>query len=149
MRAMRKGKHDAMYNVCGLAVFETSFGWAGIAASERGICKVILPGRDKNAVKKALRSEAGAISSISSSKLTDQGVKLLQKYFFGERVSFDLPLDLRYYTHFQRAVLRAAVEIPYGETRAYVWIARRIKSPRAARAVGQAMGANPIPIIIP
>jgi O-6-methylguanine DNA methyltransferase len=41
------------------------------------------------------------------------------------------------------------MEIPYGETRPYAWIAKRIKSSRAARAVGQAMGANPIPIIIP
>jgi len=138
-----------MYHDCSLAVFKTNFGWAGIAASERGICKIVLPEKVKNAVKKALRSETGAISPISSSKLIEQAVKLLQKYFSGERVSFDLPLDLRYYTNFQRAVWRAAVEIPYGETRAYAWIAKRIKSPRAARAVGQAMGTNPIPIIIP
>lgn len=138
-----------MYHDCSLAVFKTNFGWAGIAASERGICKIVLPEKDKNAVKKALLSETGAISQISNSKLIEQAVKLLQKYFSGERVSFDLPLDLRYYTNFQRAVWRAAVEIPYGETRAYAWIAKRIKSSRAARAVGQAMGANPIPIIIP
>ena len=138
-----------MYHDCSLAVFKTNFGWAGIAASERGICKIVLPEKDKNAVKKSLLSETGAISPISNSKLIEQAVKLLKKYFSGERVSFDLPLDLRYYTNFQRAVWRAALEIPYGETRAYAWIAKRIKSSRAARAVGQAMGANPIPIIIP
>ena len=138
-----------MYKDFSLAVFKTKFGWAGIAASERGICKIVLPKKDKNAVKMALLSEIGAIFPISRSKLIDQTVKLLQKYFSGERVSFDLPLDLRYYTNFQRAVWRAAVEIPYGGTRAYIWIAKRIKSSRAARAVGQAMGANPIPIIIP
>jgi O6-methylguanine-DNA--protein-cysteine methyltransferase len=145
---MRK-EHDAMYHDCSLAVFKTNFGWAGIAVSEWGICKIVLPEKDKNAVKKALLSETGAISPISNSKLIEQAVKLLQKYFSGERVLFDLPLDLRYYTNFQRAVWRAAVKIPYGETRAYAWIAKRIKSSRAARAVGQAMGANPIPIIIP
>jgi len=138
-----------MYLDCSLKVFKTNFGWAGIAASERGICKIVLPRKDKNAVKKALLSETGAISPISNRKLIEQAVKLLQKYFSGERVSFDLPLDLRYHTDFQRAVWRAAAEIPYGETQAYVWIAKRVKSPRAARAVGQAMGANPIPIIIP
>jgi len=138
-----------MYHDCSLAVFKTNFGWAGIAVSERGICKIVLPKKDKNAVKKALRSETGAISQSARSKLIEQAIKLLQKYFSGERVSFELPLDMRYYTDFQRAVWRAAVEIPYGETRAYAWIAKRIKSPRAARAVGQAMGANPIPIIIP
>jgi O-6-methylguanine DNA methyltransferase len=78
-----------------------------------------------------------------------KAVKLLQDYFSGGRVAFDLPLDLRYYTPFQQAVWRAAAEIPYGETRSYAWIAKRIRNPRAVRAVGQALGANPIPIIIP
>jgi methylated-DNA-[protein]-cysteine S-methyltransferase len=64
-------------------------------------------------------------------------------------VSFDLPLDLRYYTPFQRAVWRAAATIPYGETRSYAWIAKKIGKPKAARAVGQALGANPVPILIP
>jgi O6-methylguanine-DNA--protein-cysteine methyltransferase len=141
--------HDAMYHNCSLAVFKTTFGWAGVTASERGICKIVLPKKDKNAVEKELISETGAISQISDNKFIKQAIKLLQKYFSGERVLFDLPLDLRYYTNFQRAVWGAAAEIPYGETRAYAWIAKRIKSSRAARAVGQAMGANPIPIIIP
>jgi len=138
-----------MYHDCSLAVFKTTFGWAGIAASERGICKIVLPEKDKNAVEKELISATGAISQISNNKFIEQAIKLLQEYFSGKRVLFDLPLDLRYYTCFQRAVWGAAAEIPYGETRAYAWIARRIKSSRAARAVGQAMGANPIPIIIP
>ncbi len=138
-----------MYHVCSLAVFKTNFGWAGIAASERGICKIVLPERNKNAIEKELRSEAGAIFPISPSRPIEQAVKLLQKYFSGERVSFDLPLDLRYYTNFQRAAWGAARKIPYGETRAYIWIAKRIRSSGAARAVGRAMGANPIPIVIP
>jgi len=141
-------RHDAMYHYCSLAVFKTTFGWAGIAASERGICKIVLPEKDKNAVEKELISETSA-SQISNNKFIEQAIKLLQKYFSGQRVLFDLPLDLRYYTSFQRAVWGAAMEIPYGETRAYVWIAKRIKSSQATRAVGQAMGANPIPIIIP
>jgi len=56
---------------------------------------------------------------------------------------------MRYYTTFQQAVWRAAMAIPYGETRSYSWIAKRIKNPKAGRAVGQALGVNPIPIIIP
>jgi methylated-DNA-[protein]-cysteine S-methyltransferase len=75
--------------------------------------------------------------------------ELLRRYFSGESVSFDLPLDLRYYTPFQQAVWRATVEIPRGETRSYAWIAKRIKNPRAARAVGRALGANPVPVLVP
>ena len=73
----------------------------------------------------------------------------MRQYFSGRLVSFDLPLDLSYYTPFQRAVWKAAASIPYGETRSYAWIAKRIGRPKAARAVGQAMGANPVPILIP
>ena len=83
------------------------------------------------------------------SRILTRSVKLLQKFFSGERAAFDVSLDLRYYTAFQRAVWRAAAEIPYGETRSYGWIAKRINNPRAVRAVGQALGANPVPIIIP
>ncbi len=56
---------------------------------------------------------------------------------------------MRYYTQFQKAVWRATAGIPYGETRSYAWVAKRIGNPRAVRAVGQALGANPVPIIIP
>jgi methylated-DNA-[protein]-cysteine S-methyltransferase len=56
---------------------------------------------------------------------------------------------MRYHTAFQRAVWKAAAKIPHGGTRSYAWIAKSIRNPKAARAVGQAMGANPVPIIIP
>jgi methylated-DNA-[protein]-cysteine S-methyltransferase len=81
--------------------------------------------------------------------MLERTAKLLGTYFAGEPVLFDLPLDMRYYTAFQQAVWKAASGIPYGEMRSYAWIAKRIKNPRAVRAVGQALGANPVPIIIP
>ena len=52
-------------------------------------------------------------------------------------------------TRFELAVLRAALEIPFGETRTYAWIARRIGKPRAVRAVGAALRKNPWPLIVP
>ena len=97
-------------------------------------------------MKREISKEAVSRSSERDIKTT---VKLLQQYFSGRRVSFDLPLDLRYYTPFQRAVWKAAATIPYGETRSYAWIAKKIGKPKAARAVGQALGANPVPILIP
>ncbi len=56
---------------------------------------------------------------------------------------------MRYHTRFQKAVWRATAGISYGETRSYAWVAKKIGNPRAVRAVGQALGANPVPIIIP
>ena len=128
-------------------IFKTPFGWAGVAASEEGVTRIALPKKEKKSVERELEREKMQYSARSP--VLNKAVKLLQKYFSGECVSFDLPLDLRYYTPFQQAVWKAASEIPCGETRSYSWIAKRIKNPRAVRAVGQALGANPIPIIIP
>lgn len=72
----------------------------------------------------------------------------LCEYFSGERQEFDLPLRLSG-TEFQVSVLRALLEIPYGKTRSYGDIARRIGRPKAVRAVGAANGRNPLPIVIP
>ncbi len=72
----------------------------------------------------------------------------LQEYFAGTRRDFALPLDTRG-TPFQKAVWAAVRRIPYGTTATYGQIARMIGHPRAARAVGRANGANPLPIVIP
>ena len=61
----------------------------------------------------------------------------------------DLPVDLRQVGDFQRAVLRKTAEIGPGEVRPYSWVAREIGRPNAVRAVGTALGRNPIPILIP
>ena len=158
------------------AIFVTPLGWIGVAASERGICRVVLPKKDKGKVEQELAEFPGAGDEGRSSRhprslsftggsvriplsakggkggverILAKAVKLLKRYFSGARVSFDLPLDMRYYTPFQQAVWKAATEISHGETRSYAWIAKRVRNPKAARAVGQAMGANPVPIIVP
>ncbi|MDN5864292.1 MAG: methylated-DNA--[protein]-cysteine S-methyltransferase [Gammaproteobacteria bacterium] len=72
----------------------------------------------------------------------------LEEYFAGKRKAFDLPLAPEG-TVFQRQVWKVLARIPYGETRSYGDIARRIRRPKAVRAVGAANGANPIPIVVP
>ena len=72
----------------------------------------------------------------------------LSEYFAGQRRSFDLALAPEG-TGFQRAVWRALLDIPYGETLSYGELACRIGNPRASRAVGLANGANPLPIVVP
>jgi len=76
-------------------------------------------------------------------------VERLKVYFSGGKVSFPDELDLSGATSFQREVCEITRLIPYGETRTYLWVAEQIKRPRAARAVGQALGRNPLPIIVP
>jgi methylated-DNA-[protein]-cysteine S-methyltransferase len=73
----------------------------------------------------------------------------LEEYFDGARRSFDVPLDWRLSSGFVRRVLRSTARIPFGETRSYGQMAASAGSPRAFRAAGSALGANPIPIIVP
>jgi methylated-DNA-[protein]-cysteine S-methyltransferase len=75
-------------------------------------------------------------------------VRQLEQYFAGRRDAFDLPVALDL-TRFRSKVLRAVGRIPYGEARSYGEVARAVGQPRAARAVGQAVGANPLPLLIP
>jgi O-6-methylguanine DNA methyltransferase len=82
-------------------------------------------------------------------ELTASVIRELQEYFDGKRNTFSFSPDLSGCTKFQRSVLKATARIPYGETRSYGWLAKRVGSPHAARAVGQTMARNPVPIIVP
>ncbi len=72
----------------------------------------------------------------------------LEEYFAGERTEFELTMELDG-TEFQREVWAELTRIPYGETISYGELARRVGRPKGPRAVGQANGRNPIPIIVP
>ena len=75
-------------------------------------------------------------------------VRTLREWLAGDR-RHKLRFDLRQLTHFERAVLLKALEIPHGQVRPYGWIAREIGHPKAVRAVGTALAHNPIPLFIP
>ena len=87
--------------------------------------------------------------SRSGEKLPITLQKQFTRYFSGKPVTFHVPLDLTGGTPFQQKVWRVLCSIPYGQTRSYGWVARKLGKPGAARAVGTACGANPIPIIVP
>jgi len=82
-------------------------------------------------------------------RILAQARKELAEYFAGERTFFTVPVDLSHVPAFDRGALEVAARIPYGEVRSYKWIAERLGSPDAARAVGSAMAGNPVPIIVP
>ncbi|MHB8883427.1 MAG: methylated-DNA--[protein]-cysteine S-methyltransferase [Thermodesulfovibrionales bacterium] len=75
--------------------------------------------------------------------------KELSEYFSNERTEFDCRTAFLSGTEFERKVWNALKEVPYGETRTYKWIAEKAGEPKAARAVGNALAKNPIPIIFP
>lgn len=85
---------------------------------------------------------------LSRTALTDAAGRWLLSYFSGAREPFPFPLLLEG-TEFQRAVWNALLDIPYGETRPYAWLAARAGNPRACRAAGAACGKNPVWIAVP
>ncbi|MEO7391646.1 MAG: methylated-DNA--[protein]-cysteine S-methyltransferase [Ramlibacter sp.] len=78
-----------------------------------------------------------------------QAVAQLDEYFSGMRTAFALPLDLQGGTAFQRSVWQALLAIPSGGTTSYGMLSRRIGQPAAVRAVGAAVGRNPVSVIVP
>jgi len=109
----------------------------GVVASDAGIRSIELqaaaqlPGRQSE-----------------SNPLLRRAVAQLRAYFAGELRDFDLPLDPQG-TDFQKRVWRELLNIPYGETRSYSFVAGALGAPKAVRAVGAANGRNPIPIVVP
>ena len=82
-------------------------------------------------------------------KLLGQARREIAEYLAGERTFFTVPVDLSNAPAFDRTALDVAAKIPYGEVRSYKWIAEQLGKPDAARAVGGAMAANPVPLIVP
>jgi len=125
----------------------TPIGRVFVAASEAGLVRVSF--RQSEASFVAELRQRLAADVIRSPARTADIVHQLRAYFAGERRSFDVRLDLRHTTSFQRRVLMAAARVPAGQVVSYGEIARRIGDPRGSRAVGQALRRNPVPIVIP
>jgi O-6-methylguanine DNA methyltransferase len=130
-------------------IFRSPWGWMGIAESPKGIQAIVLPKRSKRAVESDLKMQSiGSLQQGESAQLEETRRQLLD-YLAGRRNTFDVPLDLSQGTSFQRQVWRTLQRVPYGKLRSYQWIAARVGGRHYARAVGNAVGANPLPIIVP
>lgn len=124
---------------------DAEFGTIGLVASPVGLTHLILPGRGALATQ-VRRAVAGAVKRGTSPILTHFAHEL-RLYLTGARMEFTGPLDLRGTTAYERQVYAASRRIPHGETRSYGWVAEAAGgSPRAA---GNALGRNPVAIIIP
>jgi methylated-DNA-[protein]-cysteine S-methyltransferase len=132
------------------AMFDTAIGRCGIAWGERGIVGVQLPEAQAPATRARLRRRFPGTVEAPPSSLARRAIARMTALLDGEPVDLsDLMLDLESLPPFQRRVCEAARAIPVGATLTYGEIATLIGEPGAARAVGQALGANPFPIIVP
>lgn len=133
-------------------IFKSTWGWVGLAASSQGIASVVLPQPSRARVERALSSAggrtAGALTDAERA-LLDQARRQLLEFLSGERRSLDLQADLSGGSSFQRRVWKAASRIPYGRVRSYRWVAEKVGRASHARAVGLALGANPVPLLVP
>lgn len=129
--------------------FETDKGWMALAWSTKGLVRVILPRSSQALALAGLPQGAIEPVPLPVGLDVDELVDKLCRYFKGEDVAFDEPLDPSLGTSFQRRVWEITRAIPRGQLRTYGSIARRAGSPNAARAVGQAMARNPWPVVVP
>lgn len=128
-------------------IFNTDQGWLGIVGSASGLRRITLPHPSAHET----RQQLGDITNhtTQSPHLFQDLIERLTLYFGGHKVNFPDELDLSEATDFQCEVWAATRLIPYGETRSYTWVAAQIRQPKAVRAAGQALGRNPLPIIVP
>ena len=130
-------------------IFKSRWGWMGISETTHGIDAVVLPQASRQAVLSELRLSAAELREGRMSSRLQTAQAQLTDYLAGTRKSFDLPLDLSRGTSFQRKVWRTLRRVSYGRLRSYRWVAARVGGRQYARAVGNAVGANPMPIVIP
>jgi methylated-DNA-[protein]-cysteine S-methyltransferase len=128
------------------AKVKTRLGPVWVIATRTGIREIRF-GASGRPSGRALKREG--LRLVWMRRWTEPARRLLARYFEGRPVDFDVPLDLSRGTPFERRVWDATRRVPYGGTASYGTIASRIGSPRAARAVGNALGQNPVPIVIP
>lgn len=115
----------------------TPLGTLTLEATDRGLSSVRFPNRT-----------GPCAGQWSDSSVLSQAKRELTAYFAGELKQFSVPLDWQG-TDFQQSVWEALTHIPYGETVSYADVARAIGRPKSARPTGGAVGANPLPIIVP
>jgi methylated-DNA-[protein]-cysteine S-methyltransferase len=143
-KASDEGLLDVAY-----ATLDTRIGSIVVAATNKGLVRVVLPGEPLDNVLMEL-AENVSPRVMAYPRRLDEARRELEQYFEGQRRRFELPLDWRLsHPGFYRRVLRATAKVPFGEVITYTDAAERAGSPRAFRAAGSALGSNPIPIVVP
>lgn len=128
------------------AVTKTVAGWVGLGIEDGAVCASTLPTTRDEAL--SAMAKAGADQPAARDEAAPF-VSLAKRAAAGEEVDARAAVRLTGGTAFQRAVWEGMLTIPHGHTISYGELARRAGRPKAVRAVGQAVGANPIPLLIP
>ncbi len=131
-----------------LSVFPSPLGWMAVVSSDGAVRRLSFGHSRPEAARKAVAAEAA--DDVEAGSTAASLVRRLQSYASGHREDFrNVRVDLQGLTDFQRKVLTECRKIPYGRTCTYGQLAAKAGSPRSARAVGNCMAANPLPLLIP
>ena len=145
MTSLRKGPPSQCYRLV-----DTDIGAIGLAWSVDGLTRLQLPEADCGETERRLKALLGRGEASDPPALIRRVVGALRRYCAGDAVDFaPVVLDLAGVSSFAKRVYAAARAIPWGRTASYGELARAIEAPGAARAVGRALGHNPVAIIIP
>jgi methylated-DNA-[protein]-cysteine S-methyltransferase len=131
-------------------LLDTPFGACGIAWGERGIVRLQLPAATREATEARIATGGRSPCSEPLPVSVERAVDALRRYFVGEAVDLSaIEVDLDGVPEFHREIYAVLRQVAWGETTTYGELARRLGVAGAARAIGQAMGRNPVPVIIP
>ena len=146
-RLLSRAKREGLATV-GYDVLASPLGPLWVAITPRGVATIHYGGEPPAGELRRLVRVYGP-GVVPDHKRSSALARELDQYFRGRRSAFDIDVDLSGLTLFQRRVLAQTAKIPFGDLRTYRAIAKRIGNERASRAVGGAVGANPVPIIVP
>lgn len=133
----------------GYRVLSTPLGFLGLVASPKGLKAVLGPHDDRELIELERADILGALDDDPENEVLNHWADALGRYTNGEAMELSGPLDMDGGTEFQQAVWRTLTEIPAGKVWTYGDVAHAIGRPQAARAVGQAVGANPLGVVVP
>ncbi|MFN2545689.1 MAG: methylated-DNA--[protein]-cysteine S-methyltransferase [Actinomycetota bacterium] len=142
-RAAAAGLIDVAY-----AAVDSPIGELLVAATKRGLVRVSFPTEAPDDVVEELAALLSPRVLEAPARL-DEIRRELDEYFDGSRTHFEVPVDMALTRGFTRKVLQATARIPFGSVSTYRDVARKAGNERAYRAAGNALGANPIPIVVP
>jgi methylated-DNA-[protein]-cysteine S-methyltransferase len=134
----------------GHAVFETALGFMGLAWSAKGLTRLCLPQSSRDAVERRLLRLDGPIPAGEAPPWIAGLIEAIRAYAAGRTVDFSgVPVDLTGVDSFRLAIYDAARKLAFGEITTYGELAARAGYPGMARETGAALGANPVPLVIP
>ncbi|QUD90625.1 methylated-DNA--[protein]-cysteine S-methyltransferase [Phenylobacterium montanum] len=134
----------------GFCFFQTEIGACGLAWREQGLVRVMLPEADGSAALTALRRRFPDLAEAEPPAYVQEAIERIKALMAGQRIDLsDIDLDLETVSAFDRRVYAVARAIPPGEVLTYGEIAERLGDKLLAREVGQSMGRNPWPIVVP